>query len=171
MRRDPHPALTVIDAAQPHAAAISDLHGRLFDPGWSAASILQMLQDKGSVSLVACTGPAGDLVGFILGRCVADEAEILTVGVAASSCRRGVGGRLLTEWLHRVERAGASRAFLEVASDNAAALALYRRHGFAEAGRRPGYYTRPQRPPCDALLLARELETQPSGGRSRGSSL
>jgi ribosomal-protein-alanine N-acetyltransferase len=171
MRRNHDPGLSLIEAGQAHAAAISDLHCRLFDPGWSPASILQMLQDRGSVSLVACTSPAGDLAGFILGRCVAGEAEILTIGVAASCFRRGIGGRLLAEWLHRVARAGASQAFLEVASDNPSALALYRRYGFTEVGRRRGYYTRPQGPPCDALLLARELTTQPSGGRPRGSSL
>jgi ribosomal-protein-alanine N-acetyltransferase len=37
-------------------------------------------------------------------------------------------------------RQGAGRATLEVASGNAAALALYRSLGFREAGRRPAYY-------------------------------
>jgi ribosomal-protein-alanine N-acetyltransferase len=45
---------------------------------------------------------------------------------------------------------------LEVAVDNAAALRLYRRAGFAEAGRRRGYYERPGGR-VDALVLTRVL--------------
>jgi ribosomal-protein-alanine N-acetyltransferase len=52
---------------------------------------------------------------------------------------------------------GATRLFLEVADDNAAALALYARAGFSEAGRRPGYYARPDGVRQDALILALNL--------------
>ena len=52
---------------------------------------------------------------------------------------------------------GAFRAFLEVAADNEAAVALYRQAGFAEAGRRTGYYRRPDGTRIDACLLARDL--------------
>jgi ribosomal-protein-alanine N-acetyltransferase len=52
---------------------------------------------------------------------------------------------------------GATRLFLEVADDNAAALALYARAGFSEAGRRPGYYARPDGGRQDALILALNL--------------
>lgn len=48
---------------------------------------------------------------------------------------------------------GATRLFLEVAEDNAAARALYDRLGFEPAGRRPRYYSRPNGPAVDALLL------------------
>ncbi|MFP4275098.1 MAG: GNAT family N-acetyltransferase, partial [Paracoccaceae bacterium] len=51
----------------------------------------------------------------------------------------------------------AERAFLEVAADNRAALALYRAAGWAEAARRAGYYTRAGALPEDALLLCRDL--------------
>ena len=52
---------------------------------------------------------------------------------------------------------GAEQMFLEVAEDNAAALALYRRAGFEAAGRRRGYYPREAGAAVDALLLVRKL--------------
>jgi ribosomal-protein-alanine N-acetyltransferase len=48
---------------------------------------------------------------------------------------------------------GAGPVFLEVSAANAAALALYRAAGFAEAGRRPGYYRTPEGAALDALVL------------------
>ena len=48
-------------------------------------------------------------------------------------------------------------AFLEVAADNAAAQALYARAGFAESGRRRGYYRRPDGSGLDALVMQRAL--------------
>jgi ribosomal-protein-alanine N-acetyltransferase len=47
---------------------------------------------------------------------------------------------------------------LEVAADNGAALRLYRRTNFTQAGRRKGYYARPGGEKVDALVLARALE-------------
>ena len=95
--------------------------------------------------------------GFILLRAVADEAEILTLAVRPAARRRGLGARLVQEGVVAAAARGATRLFLEAAQDNIAALALYARAGFAEAGRRPGYYARPDGGRQDALLLALNL--------------
>ena len=55
-----------------------------------------------------------------------------------------------------------ARSYLETQlsmknTDNAAALALYSRSGFAEAGRRRGYYHSPGNPPVDALVMVKSL--------------
>jgi ribosomal-protein-alanine N-acetyltransferase len=60
--------------------------------------------------------------------------------------------------LSRAARRGdAKRIFLEVAEDNEAALALYRKLGFVELGRRKRYYERAGSEPVDALTLALTL--------------
>ncbi len=65
-----------------------------------------------------------------------DEAEILNIAVDPLWRRRGVGSALLGAVCSRAKGV----IFLEVAEQNAPAIALYRKHGWEEAGMRPGYY-------------------------------
>lgn len=53
--------------------------------------------------------------------------------------------------------------FLEVAEGNLPAIALYKRHGFAQIGCRKGYYTSPGARPADALVLRVEIPSAPVG--------
>lgn len=117
---------------------------------WTAAEIDGLLATPGTFLIEVPDG-------FLIGRALAGEAELLTLAVAPPARRRGIGATLLAAFLDRAAAAGAGRAFLEVAADNAAARALYARAGFAEAGRRPGYYRRPDGGATDALVLARAL--------------
>lgn len=93
---------------------------------------------------------------FALGRSAADEAELLTIAVAPEAQRRGTGRRLLDRLHARLAADGTRRIFLEVAETNAAARALYLKAGYAETGRRRGYYSEAS-PTIDAILMARAL--------------
>jgi len=95
--------------------------------------------------------------GFALGRVVAGEAELLTLAVAPEARRRGVGRRLVQGFLAQAAQGCAQEAFLEVAADNRAALALYAAAGFIEVGRRLGYLAGPGTAPVDALVLRHSL--------------
>jgi ribosomal-protein-alanine N-acetyltransferase len=95
--------------------------------------------------------------GFLLGRAVAGEAELLTLAVAPEARRRGLGRKLVARFLYQARLRGAESAFLEVAADHAAACALYHQAGFATVGRRRGYYPVPGEPALDALVLRRVL--------------
>lgn len=133
-------------------ARLAAIHGACFDTPrpWSAEEIAAMLPAPGIVLL-------SEPEGFLIGRALAGEAEILTLAVAPAARREGVATRLLAAFLDRAARAGATRAFLEVAERNAPARALYARAGFAETGRRPRYYRHPDGSRSDALVLARAL--------------
>lgn len=97
------------------------------------------------------------LDGFIIGRIVADEAEVLTIGVAPHARRQGLGAALIAALGGAARGAGAKRIFLEVAADNADACALYRHLGFTQLARRTGYYRRSASLTVDALCLALSL--------------
>lgn len=132
------------------AARLAGIHAAAFPVPWNAAALEALLDQTG---VYAIEEPDG----FILLRAITDEAEILTLAVRPSARRRGLGARLVREGATAAASRGARRLFLEVADDNAAALALYVRAGFAEAGRRPGYYARPDGGRRDALILALNL--------------
>lgn len=79
----------------------------------------------------------GEIVGFLVTRCLIEgEAEVLNVAVARSARRQGIGRLLLQAAFERWPGAW----FLEVRESNAAARACYRELGFREVGVRPGYY-------------------------------
>lgn len=135
------------------ADRLARLHAEAFvppDAPWSAAAFADLLCQAGVFAV-----ERGD--GFILMRVVADEAEILTLAVRPSARRRGLGGELVGEGAVAAAAQGATRLFLEVAEDNAAARALYARAGFAEAGRRRGYYAGIDGSRRDALVLSLNL--------------
>lgn len=96
----------------------------------------------------------GTVAGYIVARCLLDEAEILNLAVRPGHERRGLGSALVQRSLLDLGQAGARRVFLEVRTGNAGAQAFYRGLGFESAGRRRGYYSSP---PEDALILAREI--------------
>lgn len=133
-------------------AAMAALHTSAFTTPrpWSEAEISDLLA---SPLVFALTEPAG----FLLGRVVAGEAELLTVAVAPDQRRTGLGRRLVTSFLTEAARRGAESVFLEVAEANAPARALYAASGFQPAGRRRAYYQRPDGGTEDALILVRTL--------------
>jgi ribosomal-protein-alanine N-acetyltransferase len=140
------------------AAELAQLHGQLFDVPWSVSTIKQMLSHPGSVSLIARSGQPLAAVGFVIGQVAADEAELLTVAVSKAEQRKGIGRRLVEAVGRAAKNAGARTLYLEVAADNAAALALYQSLQFAPSGRRKGYYARPgSQAAQDAITMALPL--------------
>jgi [ribosomal protein S18]-alanine N-acetyltransferase len=140
--------VTAADA--PERLAALHAEGFITPRPWTAAEIAGLIAQPGSLLIT-------DAAGFALGRAVLDEAELLTVVVAAAARRHGLGRSLLTGFEAAARAKGASRGLLEVAADNAPALALYRRAGWQQIGRRPAYYRPPEGPRIDAVLMAKPL--------------
>jgi ribosomal-protein-alanine N-acetyltransferase len=102
--------------------------------------------------------PAGAMV---MARVAAGEAEILTLAVLPAQRRQGLAGALMQAAIAQCEALGAEALFLEVATRNQAARALYAGFGFEEVGRRRGYYADGD----DALTLRRPLTPAPADPR------
>jgi [ribosomal protein S18]-alanine N-acetyltransferase len=143
----------VSDAGPRDAGGFAELHGASFHRGWSEDELEQLLSDRSVVAHRATR--AGGLVGLILSRIAADEAEILSIAVAMSARGRGLARQLLELNMRRLAGLGVRAVFLEVDENNAPARALYRRAGFREVGRREGYYSASRG--IAALVLRRDL--------------
>jgi ribosomal-protein-alanine N-acetyltransferase len=131
---------------------LSDLHTSAFarQRPWTAAEFAALL-DSPTVFLVQCDH------AFALGRVIVDEAELLTLATAPSHQRQGLGARMLAQFHATAQSRGATRAFLEVAADNAPAIALYLGVGYAQDGLRPGYYHLRDGQTQDAVVMSRAL--------------
>lgn len=134
-------------------ADLARLHAECFTSPrpWSEQEFADLLEGRG-VFLLSEDG------AFLLGRVVADEAELLTLAVDPAKRRLGVASRLVQAFLAEARARGAATAFLEVAADNTPAIALYSANGFAESGRRRGYYATPEGQRIDAVLMSQVLE-------------
>ncbi|WP_240335576.1 ribosomal protein S18-alanine N-acetyltransferase [Pseudotabrizicola algicola] len=136
----------------PDIAALAAIHAACFTlpRPWSAAEIESLLGSPEVFALVESSG-------FLMGRVVADEAEMLTLAVMPDARRTGMGRSLVQRFVTEARVRGAAQAFLEVAASNCGAIALYRQAGFVEVGRRKGYYSEPDGTRVDALVLSRAL--------------
>ena len=82
-------------------------------------------------------GPLAGYAGLVVN---GTEADVQTVAVRRAAQGRGLGSRLLRALLDEAAGRGASSVLLEVRADNAAAIALYERHGFERISVRRRYY-------------------------------
>lgn len=146
------PALSEIG---PHdAAKLAALHAASFRRGWTEDEFERLLTDRGVVTHGATL--KRELIGFIVSRIAAGEAEILSVAVARARRGRGIARRLLDLHLRRLAGLGVRTVFLEVDDDNGPARRLYAKSAFREVGQRQGYYPR-ETGGATALILRRDL--------------
>ena len=133
--------VSVLLADEGTAGRLAAIHRASFDDPWDAEAMAGILAMPGHFGLIAIEHgtPA---VGFVLVRIAADEAEILTIAVDPGRRRAGLGRRLVEAARALALAGGAVALFLEVADDNAPAIALYESQGFRVVGMRPGYYRR-----------------------------
>jgi ribosomal-protein-alanine N-acetyltransferase len=137
--------------------ALARLHARCFpEESWNAAALAGLLAMPGASARLA-EDETGAPLGLLFALVVAEEAEILTLGVDPDRRREGIARALLGDLFARACREGARRLVLEVAADNAAALSLYESQGFLPIGERRNYYRRLGGATVDAWLLQRPL--------------
>jgi len=152
--------MKLIPASAADAAALNQAHGLGFESPWSQADFTELFAGIGAFGFLALDGerPAG----MIACRVVAEDAEVLTLAVDPKARGRGVGRALLEAAIGTARQSGATAVFLEVAVDNAPALALYGRAGFVRAGLRSGYYDRGAAGHVDAAAMRLDLAPESS---------
>lgn len=114
------------------------------------AEVLEEVLEKGGEQKDREGGKDRSAVqGFLVARSLGDEWELENIAVSGSARRRGLGSRLLGEFLGHARAGRASAIFLEVRESNTAARLLYEKWDFAQTGRRTDYYKDPDE---DAVL-------------------
>lgn len=158
------PGASIIRKAEPGDYDIlADLHNSGFATGWSAKAIGDLASGVGITTFISEDPATGKICGFLVARFVAGEGEILTIVIAPECRRRGFGAQLLETTLCWFEKMTTGVIFLEVACGNEAAIALYRRFGFYEIGRRKDYTIGHDGRKEDALRMVLELKQDQLG--------
>jgi ribosomal-protein-alanine acetyltransferase len=111
---------------------------------WSVPRYEALFSETDPKRLALVIEEEGVIQGFLVTREVGSEWEIENIAVAGPARRRGLGSRLVGEFLDLARERGAKSVFLEVRESNRSARALYEKWAFVEAGRRNSYYREPE---------------------------
>ncbi|MFZ9584552.1 MAG: GNAT family N-acetyltransferase [Pseudohongiellaceae bacterium] len=143
----PHPqapvpaAVTLRRATLQDLAAIEALERASFrSDRLSHRALRHWLRAANGLFLVAVS--AGQLLGCALAvqRSDSTAARLYSIAIARAARGQGLGTRLLKTMERRLRADGFSALRLEVAVNNAAAIAMYSKQGYRVFGRKPGYY-------------------------------
>lgn len=153
-------ASVVIGILRPeNAPGLSDIHCGSFAHGWDEPTIAAMLLDPmiESAGVFPANAVNAAPIGFVLSRCVLDEAEILTIAIDSRQRGRGLSIPLLQHHLTRLAGRQVQTVHLEVEDGNSPAISLYNRFGFERTGERKGYYRKANGDRATALLMTLDL--------------
>jgi tRNA threonylcarbamoyladenosine biosynthesis protein TsaB len=138
-----HAAITVRAFVPSDAAAVAGILKESPQAAdWTEASVRDSAGWRGSVVLVSERD--GKVSGFLIGRQVADQAEILNLAVSLAKRGKGEGGALLKVALNEFRARRVGYVFLEVRESNQAAISFYAKHGFSQRDIRLKYYRNPE---------------------------
>ncbi|QKV19548.1 ribosomal protein S18-alanine N-acetyltransferase [Oricola thermophila] len=154
------PLDVVIDPLEPvHARSMAELHSGSFARPWTDGEFHDLLSQDTVFGFAAreMRFGKGRVLGFVLVRAAAGEAEILTIVVSPDWQRHGIGRKLMDAALAEAHRERIEAVFLEVDETNESAIALYRRLGFYQVGGRPDYYRDSSGRATAALVMRRDL--------------
>ena len=148
--------IKVTDAGLCHIDAIEAMEKQCFSAPWTREMLIKQLPDDMHIFLAA-VDDNGEAVGYVGLMNVLDEGYISNVAVSPEMRRQGIGDMLIDELILRARAKKLSFVTLEVRESNLAAQMLYKKHGFAEVGRRRNYYVRPTE---DAILMTRFIDEE-----------
>lgn len=124
---------------------LANLHQKCFPhKPWSADDFADL--KKSGCEIIASKN------GFIVWRAVADEAELISIGVSPDARRTGIGAAMIGIMEGELKKSGVKSVFLEVAENNTAARKLYEQNGYVQIGVRPKYYDG-----IDAIMMKKDL--------------
>lgn len=142
----------IVSMNQTHVSRIAALEKLCFSAPWSENSVASELENPWSLWLVE--EQDGKVLGYAGSQMSPPEADMMNLAVAPEARRQGLGKNLMEALCTALKEKNIEGLSLEVRASNEAAIALYKKLGFAQTGRRKEYYVNPRE---DALILRKEL--------------
>ena len=122
---------------------LAEIEAECFDQeAFTKRQIAYLLSDYNTIALIAKAN--SNIAGFIIAQVEIDSGQpyghIVTINVAPSFRRNGIGSKMLNEVEEILRQKGITECRLEVREDNSAALKLYQKNRYLKIGRLEKYY-------------------------------
>jgi len=142
----------IVPMDRSHVDQVAALERECFSMPWNETMLEDALYNDNACFIVA-EDDEGNVIGYAGLNTVLDEGYINNIAVEEAARRHGVASALLDVFCRFAE---VNLAFLtlEVRKSNTAAIAMYEKYGFQQAGLRKGYYQHPRE---DAIIMTREF--------------
>lgn len=114
----------------------------------------ELVKDYSRVLLMTDDETDSIIIGYIVYWVLADDAQVLNLGVDPLFRRRGIGSTLLRKAVGEAMRGGAKKITLDVRVSNTPAIQLYQETGFSITHRRKNFYSDGE----DAYFMEAELQ-------------
>lgn len=142
----------VIEAGASHIPLIAKIEADCITDGWSEKAFSDALGNTNAMIFAAIYN--GEVIGFLNGSFVLDEAELLNIAVTAEYRRIGAADALMERFFEKLREIAVRTVYLEVRESNSGAISLYEKYGFERNGMRRNYYHNPTE---NAVLMQNEL--------------
>ncbi len=142
----------IVKAQPSHISQIAELENSCIPNGWSERLFEEAFENENAIIFVAVC--EGEVVGFLNGSYVLDEAELLNIVVSESFRKCGIAEKLMVAFEDYLSKIGVASIFLEVRESNLPAKRLYEKCGYTQNGLRKNYYHNPDE---NAVLMMKNI--------------
>ena len=144
--------MSVFCIEKAHLPAVAAIERECFSEPWSERALELLLTPDAMGVVCMCDGEIAAYGGMLW---APDEGQITNIAVRELYRKRGLGGAVLKALIVAAQKRSCEQISLEVRESNAAAIALYEKHGFVIAGRRKRFYKAPTE---DGLVMLCPLQ-------------
>ena len=155
----------IVPMTYDHVEQVAQIERMCFPDPWSERMLREHLENQCAAALVA-QGQDGTVLGYAGLLVVLDEGYLTNVAVRPQYRRQGIASRLLEVFRRFAQGNRLAFLTLEVRASNTAAMALYAKAGYREAGRRKNYYDHPRE---DAVIMTLTFPDSDRKGEENGT--
>ena len=142
--------MNIVVMQERHLAALAEIERACFHAPWSE----NMLREELGKGIFLVAEQDGRTAGYVGCQTVLDEGYITNVAVFPQYRKKGVATALIKRVFELAQEKKLAFVSLEVRLSNSNAIALYKKAGFKEEGRRKNFYRNPRE---DALIMTKRF--------------
>ncbi len=151
--------MNAVRMTEAHLDGVAALEQAIFAEPWSRDALKLLLTDE-AIGFVCVENETIAAYGGML--LTPFDGQVTNIAVHPAFRRRGMGSAILRAMCDEATVLGLEQISLEVRASNEAAIALYLRHGFYEAGVRRRFYKNPSE---DARIMLLPLTGEHNIGK------